>query len=306
MHRRDFLQKSAALGLLTAGGNAFAGLLAHSKAASDDRSAALKPLKAPAEGKINVAFPISDDVVMIDLVGPWEVFLHVHVPGRKDNPFFVYTVAETPAPVRGGGHMQVVPNFTFENAPPAKLVVIPAQEGKSPALLEWIRRTSKTADLTMSVCTGAFVLASTGLLAGKAATTHHAEYKELSMKYPDVHVMRGARFVEDGDVASSGGLSSGIDLALHIVDRYFGKEVAQSTADELEYQGLGWTDPNANSKYAKLPPPEPGKAQCTVCGMTVDMTVALTSVYRGTKYYFCSKPHKETFDESPEKWIVAG
>jgi YHS domain-containing protein/putative intracellular protease/amidase len=305
MDRRDFLHKSAALGLLTAGGSAFAEVFAQAKQTNNSAAAELKMLKPPMAGKINVAFPISDDVVMIDLVGPWEVFLHVHVPGRKDNPFFVYTVAETSAPVRGGGQMKVIPNFTFENAPAPELIVIPAQDGKSQALLEWIRRTSKAADLTMSVCTGAFVLASTGLLSGKAATTHHGEYGELAMKYPDVRVIRGARFVESGDVASAGGLSSGIDLALHIVDRYFGRDVAESTADELEYQGLGWTDPKANSKYAKLPPPQPGKSQCPVCGMTVDITVASSSNYGGKTYYFCSTGHKTTFDEGPDKWIAA-
>ena len=97
----------------------------------------------------------------------------------------------------------------------------------------------------MSVCAGAFVLASTGLLAGKPATTHHSSYKSLAIQFPDIRVQPGARFVEFGNIATAGGLTSGIDLALHVVERYFGRKVAEDTAYLLEYQGTGWTDPAA-------------------------------------------------------------
>jgi transcriptional regulator GlxA family with amidase domain len=97
----------------------------------------------------------------------------------------------------------------------------------------------------MSVCTGAFVLAKTGLLSGKAATTIHHAYTDLAMQFPDIQVKRGARFVDEGNLASSGGLSSGIDLALHVVERYYGREVAERTAYLMEYQGRGWLDHRA-------------------------------------------------------------
>jgi len=86
----------------------------------------------------------------------------------------------------------------------------------------------------MSVCTGAYLLAETGLLAGKSATTHHGAYVDLARKFPDIHVKRGARFVEDGNLASSGGLSCGIDLAFRVVERYFGREVAKQAAMAAE------------------------------------------------------------------------
>jgi transcriptional regulator GlxA family with amidase domain len=117
--------------------------------------------------------------------------------------------------------MKIVPDCTFETAPAPKLVVIPAQNGASPATFEWIRKSAKSADVTMSVCTGAFVLAKTGLLSGKAATTIHHAYSDLTMQFPDIQVKRGARFVDEGNIASPGGLSSGIDLALHVVERYY-------------------------------------------------------------------------------------
>jgi hypothetical protein len=119
---------------------------------------------------------------------------------------------------------------------PPKIIVIPAQSD-SDALIAWLRNSMLTTDVTMSVCTEAFVLTKTGLLSGKAATTHHGAYKQLAMAFPDILVKRGTRIVESGNLASSGGLSCGIDFALHVVERCFGA-VALSTANNLEYQGV--------------------------------------------------------------------
>ncbi len=102
----------------------------------------------------------------------------------------------------------------------------------------------------MSVCVGAFVLADTGLLSGRSATTFHEAYASFEAKYPDIHLERGARFVEDGNFASAGGLSSGIDLAIRVIERYYGRAAAEDTAYRLEYQGQGWRDPDSNAMYA--------------------------------------------------------
>jgi transcriptional regulator GlxA family with amidase domain len=144
------------------------------------------------------------------------------------------------APVKASGGMTLIPTCALATAPSPKVIVIPAQDDPSDAVIAWIRQATATTDLTMSVCTGAFVLAKTGLLSGQSATTHHGAYAELAMAFPDISVKRGARFVEAGNIASSGGLSSGIDLALHVVERYFGRSAALGTADTLEYQGKGW------------------------------------------------------------------
>jgi len=92
----------------------------------------------------------------------------------------------------------------------------------------------------MSVCTGAFVLGKAGLLDGLLTTTHHNYQDKFATLYPKAKLQRGVRFVENDRISSAGGLSSGIDLALHVVERYFGREVAQQTADYMEYQGPGW------------------------------------------------------------------
>jgi transcriptional regulator GlxA family with amidase domain len=270
---------------------------------------AASPLKPPATGSIPVAFVISDGAVIIDFCGPWEVFENAAITASgsmRHDLFQLYTVAETSSPISASGGMKIVPNYTFATAPAPKVIVIPAQRGASDAMVEWIRKSSKTADVTMSVCTGAFVLAKTGLLSGKSATTHHGAYRNLALQYPDIHVKRGARYVEEGNLATAGGLSSGIDLALRVVERYFGREVAVSTAYELEYQGQGWMDPNSNAVYAKARVSTDEHPICPVCEMDVDKASAPKSVYKGKTYYFCMPSHKELFDASPDKFIDTG
>jgi transcriptional regulator GlxA family with amidase domain len=207
--------------------------------------------------------------------------------------------------VRASGGLGITPNYTFKTAPAPKVIVIPAQDGTSEDMLAWIRNSSKTADLTMSVCTGAFVLARTGLLSGKAATTHHSAYKTLALDFPDIRVKRGARFVEDGNVATAGGLNSGTDLALRVVERYFGRDAATKTAYQMEYQGQGGLNPNSNDIYAKVPESTEEHPLCPVCEMEVDPKVAPSTVYRGKTYYFCMETHKTAFNANPEKFLKA-
>jgi YHS domain-containing protein/putative intracellular protease/amidase len=311
MRRRDFIRNSAALGVLAAlpactGGGVAAKNENEKPAQIDDSGAAANPLTPPAKGTIPVAFLVSEGTVMIDFAGPWEVFGNVTIPSRGKTmedqmPFQTYSVAESMKPVRMGG-LKILPDHTFANAPAPKVVVIPAQGGANKAMKDWIVKVTKTTDVTMSVCTGAFILASTGLLAGKPATTHHAAYKGFAMQFPDVKVQRGVRFVEDGNLATSGGLSSGIDLALHVVDRYFGQKVASDAAYNLEYQGQGWLNPKSNAVYLQAAVSTDEHPLCPICSMEVDPATAPKSAFKGKTYYFCSPDHKGMFDNAPEKW----
>ena len=303
MKRRELLQKSAAFSLFAAIPFPAAGKSFVIGADADSPTATASPLKPPAHGSIPVAFLVSEGAVLIDFSGPWEVFGNVMVPGRKDQPFRLYTVSETAKPFRAGG-MQIIPDYTIETAPAPKVIVIPAQSDGTEAVLQWIRKSSKNADVTMSVCTGAYLLAQTGLLAGKAATTHHASYVDLATKFPDIQVVRGVRFVEERNLASSGGLSSGIDLAFRVVERYYGREVAKQTAFDMEYQGQGWMDRESNAIYAKVRTSSNDHPLCAVCSMAVDVASAPTSAYKGTTYYFCSADHKAQFDAAPAKFIT--
>jgi len=196
-------------------------------------------LTPPTKGSIPVAILISEGLNVIDFSGPWGVFESVSVPNATESPFQLFTVSEKAETIVSGSGLKLVPHYTFANAPEMKVVVIGAQKG-SDAMIEWLRKVAPTADVTMSVCTGAFKLAKAGLLSGKAATTHHEYLDELQKKYPDIQVKRGVRFVEGEKISTAGGLTSGTDLALRVVERYFGREVAQTTATYMEYQGKGW------------------------------------------------------------------
>ena len=240
MRRREFLVGTAALGVsLAASGRA---RNSQAKAAAAGGGGKLTP---PAKGTIPVAVAISEGATVIDFAGPWEVFQDVHVPERGSDmdemmPFRLFTVSETTKPLRGSAGLQLVPDYTFESAPQPRVIVVGAQRG-SDALHAWLRTASEQADLTMSVCTGAFHLARAGLLSGKPATTHHDSLDRLAKQFPDIEVRRGLRFVESSPkLATAGGLSSGIDLALRVVERYFGRPTAERTATYMEYQGRGW------------------------------------------------------------------
>jgi transcriptional regulator GlxA family with amidase domain len=303
MNRREFLQRSAALGALAAIPTISAMSSSALESPTTGTGTAGAPLKPPAQGSIPVAFLLSEGAVVIDFCGPWEVFQDTSVHGRMDNPFQLYTVAETLKPIQASGGLKIVPDYTLASAPPPKVIVIPAQSAPSEATLEWVRKATRTTDVTMSVCTGAFLLAKTGLLAGKAATTHHASYRQFAMDFPDIQLKRGARFVEAGNLASAGGLSSGIDLALRVVERYFGREVAKNTAYQMEYQGQGWLNPESNAVYAEEAKSTADHPLCPVCAMEVEPDTAPKSVYKGKTYYFCSQEHKGQFDAAPEKWL---
>ena len=215
-------------------------------------------LTPPEHGPIPVAFVLTEGAVMIDFAGPWEVFQDTMVPVRgsaiaDQHVFKPYVVSDTKQPLHVSGGMTVTPDYTFDDAPPAKIVVVPAQQGGSPKMLEWLRNAAARSDVVMSVCTGAFKLAQAGLLDGKQATTHHGAYVHFQHQFPNVHLIRDRRYVQSDTVLyTAGGLSSGIDLALHVVDGYFGREIAATTARQMEYEGIGWKGGGAAAvKYSE-------------------------------------------------------
>ena len=195
-------------------------------------------LPVPESGIVPVAVVISKYATVIDFCGPWEVFQDAQAPGTAG--FQPYTVSHTTDPIEATAGLKIVPNYSFENAPVPKVIVIPAQGGADETTFAWLRKMSPGTDVTMSVCTGAFVLGRAGLLAGKEATTHHEFFDKFEKSFPDVKLKRGVRFVENDKISTAGGLTSGIDMALRVVERYFGRDVAQKTADYMEYQSRGW------------------------------------------------------------------
>jgi transcriptional regulator GlxA family with amidase domain len=186
-----------------------------------------KPVKPPAHGPVQVAFVVGPGTVLIDVAGPWEALNDAMVS------IHTYTVAPSMKGVDLGG-ISVRPDYIFENAPQPNVIVVPATK-TLPESIAWIKRMSAHADITMSICVGAFLVAKAGLFDGLHATTHHGAYDVFAREFPKVKLVRGPRFVEERDVSSAGGETSGIDLGLRVVERYFGKATAQTSSDNMEH-----------------------------------------------------------------------
>jgi len=195
----------------------------------------------------NVGVLVFDGVAVLDVAGPFDVLTRARLePGVESRRtedaalFDVFTVAKTTDTVTATGGMGIVPRYSFAQAPPIDLLLVPGGFGTRPVLqdaetIDWIRKTAAAARRTASVCTGALLLARAGLLDGRRATTHWGSFGLLTSLAKDVRLDREARFVDDV-VMTSAGVASGMDLALHIVETLFGRSVADETARYIEYR----------------------------------------------------------------------
>ena len=229
--------------MIAGGSLAGAGLLAGVVRASDssrpEAAAPVQPLTAGAS-PLQVAFLMDDGITMIDFAGPWEVF--------QDAGFPLFTVASTLGELQTTGSMdgdkmnglKFHADYTFDKAPQPKVILMGAQARGTPAKLDWIRHAAANADVVASVCTGAFLLARTGLLDGLSATTHPNSYDRFAEEFPKVKLVRGTRFIDNGKFITAGGLTAGIDTALHIVSRYQGVGSTQQVAEYMQYRSDGW------------------------------------------------------------------
>ena len=206
-------------------------------------------IEVPEGRKIRVGFTLAPGAQVIDFAGPWEVFQDVYIDSK--NAFELFTVGASKDAVEATGGMLVLPNYSVNDAPEPDIIIVPWHQ-PAPEITEWIQRVSMYTAITASVCTGATHLAEAGLLDGLAATSFKGAIASLEEKYPQVTWKRGMRYVDQGNMVTSGGLSAGIDMSLHIVARYFGVETAQRTADIMEYESDGWR----HSKASKILPEE--------------------------------------------------
>jgi len=186
--------------------------------------------------KRKVAIFIHDGVELLDFSGPGEVFAST----AHRQAFEVYTVAASPDPILSQGFVTIKPQYTFANCPPSDIIILPGGRTDVPlgdaAVIKWIKDSSPKAEVVMSVCTGAFLLAKAGLLDGREATTHWSAIESLRQEAPKTTVRENRRFVDNGKVVTAAGVSAGIDMALHVVDRLLGREVAAQTAHYMEYK----------------------------------------------------------------------
>ena len=189
----------------------------------------------------NVAIVLYEGVELLDFAGPGEVLQAAGSFGAVDGAraFRVYTVAVSREPLTSQSFVRVTPEFSFTDAPRPDVVVIPG--GASNRLSEnrdamaWVQKATREAEVTMTICTGAFVLAKTGVMAGKDVTTHFGALEALRTAVPEARVQAGRRFVDNGSFLTTAGVSAGIDGALHLVARLLGRNVADRTARYMEY-----------------------------------------------------------------------
>lgn len=189
---------------------------------------------------LRVAVLVFEGVQIIDYTGPWEVFGGAH--------FEVFSVAKNTDQLRTVYGMQVVPQFTLENHPPADILLIPGGNvlatQEDPAVQRWLQEKSESARIVLSVCNGAYILAKAGLLNGLRATTTRHLVNGLANAAPNITIVRDVRYVDNGKIITSGGLSAGMDAALHVVERMTSRERAAHLARGLEYDWLEIRVPN--------------------------------------------------------------
>jgi transcriptional regulator GlxA family with amidase domain len=189
-----------------------------------------------------VAILLFDDVELLDFAGPFEVFSSVRTSDNKRTSLMdVFAVAEKRGAIRCRNGLIVQPAYTLEDCPPADILLVPGGFGtdaaaKSQPIIRWLQERSASAELVTSVCTGSFVLAQAGLLDGQSATTYWSSVPRLQEQFPCLKAQPGARWVDNGQTITAAGVSAGIDMALHIVQRLYGAEVAQATARGIEYE----------------------------------------------------------------------
>lgn len=199
------------------------------------------------QSSLGVAILVFDEVEALDLAGPFEVFTTAsrmrqrHAP-EVPVPFEVSCVARTLAPIRARAGMTVVPSHSFSDAPPIDVLIVPGgavdQAMQCPETLAWIARMHPTTQITASVCTGAFLLAASGVLQSGPVTTHWEDQADLAQQFPTLDVRSSVRWVDQGRIVTSGGISAGIDMSLHLVARLTSEALALRTAQQMEFQ---WT-----------------------------------------------------------------
>ncbi|EEK61823.1 ThiJ/PfpI domain protein [Bacillus cereus F65185] len=189
--------------------------------------------------KWSVGIFLFNEVEVLDFAGPFEVFSVTEV--NEEKTFTVYTVSENGEMITARNGLKVQPDYSIENLPPVDILIIPGGLGarkyeiKNEIVIKWIRQQMKEVKLMTSVCTGALLLAKAGLLEGLKATTHWASIEKFKNEFQNVEVIENVKFVDEGHIITSAGISAGINMAFHIVKNLLGVHVAEDTAKRMEY-----------------------------------------------------------------------
>lgn len=189
--------------------------------------------------KRQVGILLFNEVEVLDFAGPFEVFSLAR-DFNQEALFQVHTITENGQMIRARNGLKVLPDYNFSNCPQLDILLVPGGYGAeeiemyNESLLSWITEKAQQVEILASVCTGALLLAQAGFLKGKKATTHWMDLERLA-NFPEVDVQKETKYVEDGKVITSGGISAGIDMSFYLVAKLYGVETALATAKRMEY-----------------------------------------------------------------------
>jgi transcriptional regulator GlxA family with amidase domain len=201
---------------------------------------------------LNIGIYVFDDVEVLDFAGPYEVFTtaaRMHARNDARVPLFnVFTLGQSHESVHARAGLKVDPDFAIAEHPPLDCLIVPGgvvtAELDKPEVIAWINRQADPRRIVAAVCTGAFLLAKADLLTGLQATTHWEDIDELREMFPGVQVVDGCRWVDQGPLLTSAGISAGIDMSLHLVERLHSRALAERTARQMDFD---WTENSATA-----------------------------------------------------------
>ncbi|MCM3363840.1 DJ-1/PfpI family protein [Niallia sp. Sow4_A1] len=185
-----------------------------------------------------VGILIFNEVEVLDVAGPFEVF---SLAGGENKLFHVHTISEKGGTIIARNGLKIEADFSFENHPDLDILILPGGYGAeeiemhNPVVINWIKEQARQVEYMTSVCTGAFLLAKAGLLDDLRATTHWMDIDRLEREFQKVQLVRNVKFVDEGTILTSGGISAGINMSFHLVEKLCGKEVGRETAKRMEY-----------------------------------------------------------------------
>jgi transcriptional regulator GlxA family with amidase domain len=187
----------------------------------------------------NTAILLFNDAEVLDFAGPYEVF---NAANRMAGEvlFSVYTIAEKKDVIYARNNLKVIPDYSLNDCPSPDILVVPGGSGRKIEmdnlfLLNWIKSKFDTLEFLLSVCTGSFILGKTGLLDGQEATTHHSSYDEFEKTFPAIKLIKDAKYIDNGKIITSAGVSSGINMSLYFIGKLFGEELKAKTASQIEF-----------------------------------------------------------------------
>ncbi len=192
--------------------------------------------------KIRIGILLFNEVEVLDFAGPYEVFSIVTYLESNEKVFQVSTVGETGDMILARNGLKIQPHFSFSNAPEFDVLIVPGGYGAeeieihNDKMINWIQEREKHVEILASVCTGAFLLAEAGLLNGQKATTHWMDIDRLKREYPNIRVVESVKYVDEGHLITSGGISAGINMSFHIVEKLCDKDIARETSKRMAYE----------------------------------------------------------------------